>query len=150
MEGSDWASCGLRERLVSDLIRWGLGQLSSGEDIRSSSSFPGNGLGSGAALGNWPDITGDGVRDEVREEMVLIGFQDSGVESLESLEPRAGGDIEPWDEIMGGAVDSISNLSEMSESPRQFSCLPEDCELWEESRELGKLENWPEKSVRRE
>ena len=130
MEGSDW--------LVSDLIRWGLGQLSSGEDSKGSSSFIENGLVSWAALGNWPDITGDGVRDEVREEMVLIGFQDSGVESLE---PRAGGDIEPWDEIMGGAVDSISSLSEMSESPRQFSCLPEVCELWEESRELGKLEN---------
>ena len=42
---------------------------------------------------------------------------------------------------MGGAVDSISSLSEMSDSPRQFSCLLE-VEFWEESKELGKLENW--------
>ena len=85
----------------------------------------------GPALGNFPDMTGEGVREEVREEMFLIGFQDSGVESRE---PR-GGDMEPCEEIIGGAVDNISSRSEMSESPRQFPPRPEPMEL-------GKLENW--------
>ena len=89
------------------------------------------------ALGNFPDITGDGVREEVMEEMFLIGFQDSGVESRD---PRAG-EMEPWEEIMGGAVDNISNLSEMSESPRQFPARPDPTEVWEKEL-LGKPENW--------
>ena len=67
-----------------------------------------------------------------------MGFQERGVESRES---RLGGEMEPWDEIMGGAVESISSLSEISDRPRQFSCLPE-LEFWEESMELEKLENW--------
>ena len=37
-------------------------------------------------------MTGDGVRDEVRELMFLMGFHESGVESRD---PRAVGDIEP-------------------------------------------------------
>ena len=70
------------------------------------------------------------------EEMFLIGFQDSGVESRD---PRAG-EMEPWEEIMGGAVDNISSRSEMSESPRQLPPLLDPVEVWE--KELGKLENW--------
>ena len=38
-------------------------------------------------------------------------------------------------------MDNISSLSEMSDSPRQFSCLPVP-EPWEEIKEPGKLENW--------
>ena len=91
----------------------------------------------GPGLGNFPDMTGEGVREEVREEMFLIGFQDSGVESRE---PRAVGDMEPCEEIMGGAVDNISSRSEMSESPRQLPPLLDPVEVWE--KELGKLENW--------
>ena len=37
-------------------------------------------------------MTGDGVRDEVRELMFLMGFHESGVESRD---PRAVGDMEP-------------------------------------------------------
>ena len=81
-------------------------------------------MGSWLVFGNFPDMTGEGVRDEVREEMFLIGFQDSGVESLE---PRGGGDREPCEEIMGGLVDNISSLSEMSDKPRQLALL--DVEL---------------------
>lgn len=73
-------------------------------------------------------MTGDGVREEVREEMFLIGFHESGVESRE---PRPGGDIEPCEEIMGGAVDNISSRSEMSDSPRQLPPLLEQLELCE-------------------
>ena len=71
------------------------------------------------------------------EEMFLIGFQDSGVESRD---PLAGGDMEPCEEIMGGAVDNISSRSEMSESPRQFPALPDPTEVCE--KEPGKPENW--------
>jgi hypothetical protein len=82
-------------------------------------------------------MTGEGVREEVMEEMFLIGFQESGVESRD---PLAGGDMEPWEEIMGGAVDNISSRSEMSESPRQLPPLLDPVEVCE--KELGKLENW--------
>jgi len=37
-------------------------------------------------------MTGDGVREEVMEEMFFMGFQERGVESRES---RLGGEMEP-------------------------------------------------------
>lgn len=79
------------------------------------------------------------MREGVLDDKFIIGFQESGVDPLE---PLVLGERDPCDMSMD-PWDSPSRREEISDKPRRlFEDALED--VWEESKDPEKLENWLE------